>query len=989
MLSPRAGSPRPARDTGLAMQLFAPALALLVVFVLIGLYLTNQKLLHEGKARDFARATRYTHLGKLLLEAQLQTTPVETILQQIRSAGLREVEFLPPDQPPHDPSPAYSIPDSCVGAWDTVVGSDGKTAGFIHIHGVEDSARLFIVATRVFTVAFILATLALFAMIWWTLRVLILRRIGRMQKTLGSLAPEADAPATPPQGDRLDELEMCLKRTIEQWQRQRAALQRLLEGHSEAACLGTREGVLLEVNAAYCRLFEKSREELVGRNYLDTIPPAERSDVVNSLARVSRDNPVDALEHSIILPGGETRWMRWHNTAAEDLEQHGNVILSFGLDITAEKELATRLDGLRQAFDQMQSLASTGSLTWDFARDRMEWTAEAARLLGVDARSAQPTLQTLLSAVCLEDRNNLAAKFKAARENGDPFEVEFRVALPDNKRRFLQSRGEVNTDPNTKLLSFLTCTLRDITELREAESAKLRESIFREAVENAVGVGIVVLDKEGLPLSANPAYLQMIGWTESELRAMRAPYPFWPEKNLPEIREAMGLALSGQTPAGGSQLKFRHKNGALFDVLINTVKLHSADGEQLGYVSSITDISAIQETRRKLAEAETVAREELALRETIEKAFGMGLYVSDMQGDALSVNDGFAAMTGLTKKEILAQKPPFSWWPEEEIADIKQAWESAFVSGEIPPEGFEMTFRRKDGTRFDVLDLLAPLRDAQGRQTGWISLLIDITKIQQTRRQLREANEVLTVAAEVAELGIWTLDPAGCRTEWSRRSFAIHGDPDGQNPSATYHRNVPPADRERSDAYLREVIESGDSTGRNEMDVVWPDGSIHRILSHFRVIRSKNDQAPVIVGIHRDITEFLRREQKARDSEHRLLMAIESAQLGTFEYVFGTGTQNWNSTNYELYGIDPAITGPAELFEEWKKVVGEETYRRLMDDFSRVPPTQRIHVHEFTVPAAGGPPQRVRTCSYIDRDTEGHPVRLLGITQRIGNSTPP
>ena len=37
MLSPRAGSPRPARDTGLAMQLFAPALALLVVFVLIGM----------------------------------------------------------------------------------------------------------------------------------------------------------------------------------------------------------------------------------------------------------------------------------------------------------------------------------------------------------------------------------------------------------------------------------------------------------------------------------------------------------------------------------------------------------------------------------------------------------------------------------------------------------------------------------------------------------------------------------------------------------------------------------------------------------------------------------------------------------------------------------------------------------------------------------------------------------------------------------------
>ena len=50
--------------------------------------------------------------------------------------------------------------------------------------------------------------------------------------------------------------------------------------------------------------------------------------------------------------------------------------------------------------------------------------------------------------------------------------------------------AEVLADPKTKLLNHLTCTLRDITALRDAEAATKRELRFREAIETSLAAGI-------------------------------------------------------------------------------------------------------------------------------------------------------------------------------------------------------------------------------------------------------------------------------------------------------------------------------------------------------------------------------------------------------------------------------------------------------------------------------------------------------------------
>ena len=114
----------------------------------------------------------------------------------------------------------------------------------------------------------------------------------------------------------------------------------------------------------------------------------------------------------------------------------------------------------------------------------------------------------------------------------------------------------------------------------------------------------------------------------------------------------------------------------------------------------------------------------------------------------------------------------------------------------------------------------------------------------------------------------------------------------------------------------------------------------------------------------------------------RLAAALEGGQFGTFEHVFGLGDVNWSPTNYEINGIDRSITDPAQLFKAWRDITGD-CLPELMERMSSLPITENHLTYEFTAHPAGQEPRRVRASVFIERNQQGHPTRLVGITRRV------
>src|SRR5690606_33235852 len=68
-------------------------------------------------------------------------------------------------------------------------------------------------------------------------------------------------------------------------------------------------------------------------------------------------------------------------------------------------------------------------------------------------------------------------------------------------------------------------------------------------------------------------------------------------------------------------------------------------------------------------------------------------------------------------------------------------------------EGYESMFQRKDGTRFPVLIIEAPLIDAQGVQTGFMSAIVDMTEQRRVEDLNRTSQERLQATARLATVG--------------------------------------------------------------------------------------------------------------------------------------------------------------------------------------------------------------------------------------------
>jgi two-component system, LuxR family, sensor histidine kinase DctS len=158
------------------------------------------------------------------------------------------------------------------------------------------------------------------------------------------------------------------------------------------------------------------------------------------------------------------------------------------------------------------------------------------------------------------------------------------------------------------------------------------------------------------------------------------------------------------------------------------------------------DVSRRLRAERELAEA-------LAFRKAMEDSLVTGMRARDLQGRITYVNPAFCQMTGFAAQELVGVTSPMPYWPPE-LADEYQQRQTVRLTGQLPTrEGFESVFIRKDGSRFPVLIIEAPLINAAGAQTGWMSAILDMTDQRRMEEISRASLERLQASARLATVG--------------------------------------------------------------------------------------------------------------------------------------------------------------------------------------------------------------------------------------------
>lgn len=159
-----------------------------------------------------------------------------------------------------------------------------------------------------------------------------------------------------------------------------------------------------------------------------------------------------------------------------------------------------------------------------------------------------------------------------------------------------------------------------------------------------------------------------------------------------------------------------------------------------------------KDMRRRL-KAESDLADALAFRKAMEDSLVTGLRARDQQGRITYVNPAFCQMVGFTAEELLGQSVNAPYWPPELVEEYKKRQAIRLAGNSPPREGFESVFMHKDGTRFPVLIIEAPLINAQGEQTGWMSAFLDIREQRRVEELSRASQERLQATARLAMVG--------------------------------------------------------------------------------------------------------------------------------------------------------------------------------------------------------------------------------------------
>lgn len=144
---------------------------------------------------------------------------------------------------------------------------------------------------------------------------------------------------------------------------------------------------------------------------------------------------------------------------------------------TVEEALRRNEERLKLAL----SAAQMGTWEWNILSGVYSWSDELLRIFGLIRVEREVSVKQILGLIHPEDRAYVTQVIKRAADEGEFYEVEFRIVHPNSEVRWILSKGNTVFDTDGKPYLMLGVSL-DITERKIAEEAlRKNEDALRES----------------------------------------------------------------------------------------------------------------------------------------------------------------------------------------------------------------------------------------------------------------------------------------------------------------------------------------------------------------------------------------------------------------------------------------------------------------------------------------------------------------------------
>jgi len=474
----------------------------------------------------------------------------------------------------------------------------------------------------------------------------------------------------------------------------------------------------------------------------------------------------------------------------------------------------------------------------------------------------------------------------------------------------------------------------DNSARKRAEEALLKAGALQSAIFNSANFSSIATDAKGVIQIFNVGAERMLGYSGTDVMNKITPADISDPQEVIARAEALSLELGTLIKPGFEALVFKasrgiediyeltyiRKDGSRFPAVVSVTALRDAQDTIIGYLLIGTDNTARKQAEEALLKAG-------ALQSAIFNSANFSSIATDAKGVIQIFNVGAERMLGYTAAEVMNKITPADISdPQEVIARAKAL--SVELSTPITPgfealvfkasrgieDIYELTYIRKDGSRFPAIVSVTALRDDQGGIIGYLLIGTDNTARKQVEadktkldQRLRDQQFYTRSLIESNIDALMTTDPSGIITDVNKQMEALTGCTRDELIGAPFKNYF--TDPERAEAAIRLVLSERKVTNY-ELTARARDGKETVVSYNAAILYDRDRRLQGVFAAARDVTELKRFEQTLQQKNAELestKSAAEKANLAKSDFL--------SSMSHELRSPLNAILGFAQLME--------------------------------------------------------------------------
>jgi two-component system response regulator PilR (NtrC family)/two-component system response regulator HydG len=295
-------------------------------------------------------------------------------------------------------------------------------------------------------------------------------------------------------------------------------------------------------------------------------------------------------------------------------------------------------------------------------------------------------------------------------------------------------------------------------------------------------------------------------------------------------------------------------------------------------------LKELSKLRSKVTEYERLEIEQIKGREDRQKSDEMykalvktspdAIAVYDVNNCAIEVSDTWLKMWGFENADKVIGKNGFEFIVQEDHEKLKEYREVVLKKGYV--KNIEMTFIKKDGTRFRGELNGSLIKDARGKTKAFMSVVRDITERKITEEALRESEEMYRTLVKTSpeSIAVHSLESTilAVSDQWLNIWGYTSADEVIGRSSFEF---VAPEDKKKAKKILQKSLEEG-SVRNLELTFLRKDGTHFLGELNGTLIRDTTGKPKMFMVTSRDIKERKQSERELKKYRNHLEKLVEN-----------------------------------------------------------------------------------------------------------------